>query len=591
MNSQPTPKQSTSPQLMTTLGHVGLIMALAAFFAVILLWMGGEHGSPGLTGDSPGYLSMGQNLVNGHGMRAYATNWDQPVDAKSSVLIHWPPGFPLLLAGMEWVGLDARGHDLLVVNALCLFLTLMFTGLLIDQLTGRVVWAGLGILLVMASYVNYLHLWFLSEPPFILLLAGGGLSFVYYLQKGGWARLVISSLLLGLAFLTRYAGVAVVVPAVGLVAIQPKALKQKALEWIVFTALSCLPVGLWLLYGMLLPEEETLFNHLFTWETASSNLRLLFEAWGENFGGANNFGAALLILLPLIFLALKYQYIQVKRPGEHPALSLLARYLTSPIGSLAVLSITYILFIAISGTLSNVIVNARKFAPIYPYLVAIALFGAAKTKRLSLLPASLISAGLGFLLCIFLLDPQTDNDFLALVLVVEAVCVVLTLVFWYHRALLQTNSLFYILSFLALTAFISQEINNFVTDGDSPLQIVPNRKNNETMTWIRDNLENTVIYTSAMDLMYFYLDDVTIKNIPVVPNPIIKYIPGEGKESIPDLERYVTEAEGYVVYLDFALRTYLLAEQDLIDSGRFTLVKDLPQGRVYRPTALVQAEN
>lgn len=204
--------------------------AVVGTVALLLVTRKGAYASP----DSAFYVGTARNLLDGNGLTA---------PPGSPPLSHFPPLFPLLLAGIGWAtGLDPLDVAALV-NPLLLGVTAGLVAVTIWRRTGSVgvgvaasaaVVAGVDLLVYFASA--------LSEPLFIVLVVGAVVSLAAAVDgTGGRWPWVLAVVLTAGACLTRYVGVALVVAEVGVLVATGRRRAAAAVG-----GLSLAPLAVWL---------------------------------------------------------------------------------------------------------------------------------------------------------------------------------------------------------------------------------------------------------------------------------------------------------------------------------------------------------
>ena len=172
-----------------------LLLAAAALGAVLALARQVPYGV-GLHWDSFIYVSVARNLLAGEGFRDYV----------GSVLVTWPPLYPLLLAVISGDVLDP--YDVAgPLNAALFGLTIFFVGqYLWRRLKSRflVVWAAFTIAL--APPLAWLASHALTGAAFTLLLTLTLIRTDAFLAKGRTSSLVWAGVWAALAWQTRYVG-------------------------------------------------------------------------------------------------------------------------------------------------------------------------------------------------------------------------------------------------------------------------------------------------------------------------------------------------------------------------------------------------
>src|SRR5512140_1318527 len=156
----------------------------------------------GLSDDSIGYIAGARSMLAGHGYREAWLASDQPVT-------HFPPAFPRLLAFIGLFGLDPL-RAARFLNASLFGLNIFLLGILGWRLTKSLP-AGLALaaLLLLNDSLLRVHAVAMSEPLFIFLSLLAFWMFDLYVERDAhWLWLLACGILSGLAYLTRYAGLA-----------------------------------------------------------------------------------------------------------------------------------------------------------------------------------------------------------------------------------------------------------------------------------------------------------------------------------------------------------------------------------------------
>lgn len=182
---------------------LGLLAVLGTF--IIL------HATPqglGLSDDSIAYIAGARSILNGNGYHAIWLVSNKPVT-------HFPPGFSSILALIGLSGLDPlRGTRF--VNSLLFGLNTFLLGIIGWRMTKSQL---AGILLALLFLCNAsmfrVHAVAMSEPLYIFFSLVAFITFYQYisspfsfwkLKNEGW--LILTGILTALAYLTRYAGLA-----------------------------------------------------------------------------------------------------------------------------------------------------------------------------------------------------------------------------------------------------------------------------------------------------------------------------------------------------------------------------------------------
>jgi hypothetical protein len=229
---------------MLPLKYKLLVAALGLIGTGIVLLITSRWGA-GLDPDSVAYIAGARSIRNGAG---YVTPYD-------GVIVYWPPLYPALLGAVDYVfGIDPllSAH---IVNALLFGFVVYLSGqLFFRHLPSSTTTALLGTISVLvASALVIVWLEALSELLFICFVLIYVIYFESYLAKGNITSLVLLSLSVALACLTRYPGVTLVITGVaGILFFRRDSLKNRIWHLFLFIFVSILPIGVWLIRNYLL---------------------------------------------------------------------------------------------------------------------------------------------------------------------------------------------------------------------------------------------------------------------------------------------------------------------------------------------------
>ncbi len=175
---------------------LGLLAALGTF---LILYATPE--GLGLSDDSIAYIAGARSMLSGQG---YREAWL----ASNGPVTHFPPGFSSLLALIGLSGLDpVRGARF--ANALSFGVNGFLLGLIGWRMTkSRLAGLLLAMLFVANASLLRVHAVAMSEPLYIFLSLLAFLTFHQYYQNLGNRWLFLTGVFAGMAYLTRYAGLA-----------------------------------------------------------------------------------------------------------------------------------------------------------------------------------------------------------------------------------------------------------------------------------------------------------------------------------------------------------------------------------------------
>lgn len=227
-------------------------LLLAAALAGMLLAAYATTRGPGVGGDATIYLTSARSLLAGQGL-----GWTE-ADGSFRMLPYSPPFYPLALSGVGLLAADmVAGARWL--NVLLFGLTIFLMGWFFYRYTGQP-WLALFLsaALAVSPVILNVQVWAMTEPLFLLLGFAGLMLVLEYLARPRMGVLLAAAVLCGLAFLTRYIGVAFV--AAGVLAllflrpqIQPADAKPDRIRWagrwgsaLLYGAVAVLPMLVWL---------------------------------------------------------------------------------------------------------------------------------------------------------------------------------------------------------------------------------------------------------------------------------------------------------------------------------------------------------
>ena len=329
-------------RLSTRVISIGLL-ALLAVVALTLVLRATPEGLM-LSDDSIAYIAGARSMLAGNG---YREAWL----ASSGPVTHFPPAYPSVLVFLGWFGLDPlRGARFL--GALLFGLNSALLGILGWRMT-RSLPAGLVLAgaFVLNDSLLRLHATALSEPLFIFL---GLLSFwmfdLYHERDAHWLWLIACGSAVGMAYLTRYAALALAATfVVALLAVHP-GWRRRWVSLATFAA-SVLPwIGAWALRNAWVGGTAT--NRMLVWHPITqhnfdtalrtvSGFLMPVEAWRQALFRIPGLLpivilAILGVILTWIILRLRRGYVSPGEPGREVLSLLSALYIFCYLASILV---------------------------------------------------------------------------------------------------------------------------------------------------------------------------------------------------------------------------------------------------------------
>lgn len=261
-----------------------LTLSLLAVIGTFLVLRATPEGL-GLSDDSIAYIAGARSMLAGDGYRAVWLESNQPVT-------HFPPGFSSVLAFFGLFGLDPlRGTRF--VNALLFGINAGLLGILVWRMTPSLT-AGLiaAALFITSGDMLQVHTAAMSEPLFIFLSLLAFWTFDLYFELppssagkgiyGEWWWLVACGVFAGMAYLTRYAGLALAATFIVAIVILRSTWRKRLTSIGIFLA-GFLPFALgWALRNRMLAESAT--NRALVWHPITAeNIRLGVRTFSEFF--------------------------------------------------------------------------------------------------------------------------------------------------------------------------------------------------------------------------------------------------------------------------------------------------------------------
>lgn len=192
----------------------------------------------GLREDSFSYITAAESFASTTGLGRWAA------DGTFRPLTHFPPLLPLILAGFRVLDLEIL-PTFRIINAGLFGLLIVTAGFTARELTESKFFSLLTAVIVITSRVLIeVYAWAHSEPLYLSLSLLGLLCFAKYLRTPSRNYLLLgSSFAIGLAFLTRFAGVSLIISCgIVLVFMNNLELKFRLKKLLAFLLFSVLPV-------------------------------------------------------------------------------------------------------------------------------------------------------------------------------------------------------------------------------------------------------------------------------------------------------------------------------------------------------------
>ncbi|SHI95389.1 4-amino-4-deoxy-L-arabinose transferase [Desulfatibacillum alkenivorans DSM 16219] len=219
--------------------YTGLALALIGVAGVLA---GTADYGPGMSPDSTSYVECARHLLDGEG---FQTGW--------GLYVRWPPLFPIFLAGLGLLGLDVMDVSRFF-NAACFGLIVFFAHRLLarELKFPYLVFTGAVTVLLFEPLLKS-SMMVLSEPLYTLLTVFFVMSIHAYTKTQTYNRAAWAGFVTGMAALTRYYGVSLILCGGLIIFLRSHELRWKSVmgRGGAFGLIASLPLGAWLLRNFL----------------------------------------------------------------------------------------------------------------------------------------------------------------------------------------------------------------------------------------------------------------------------------------------------------------------------------------------------
>jgi 4-amino-4-deoxy-L-arabinose transferase-like glycosyltransferase len=231
----------------------------------------------GIYVDTLYYVSSAHNLLAGIGLGRVTGLGD------FKPMTHYPPFYSYILALFRLLGLPelttARW-----VSIIGFSLSIILIGLIVYHRTRSNFFSLFSAFLILISNpILRIYSWAMTESLYIVLMLASLLFLAVYLRTPLHRWLIITSILVSLALLTRYVGFALLGTFCLVLLLNPQFVWRKRLQDLgIFLCITSLPILLWLVRNWMV--SDTLTNRVLKWHPIShENISFLLKAvasWG-----------------------------------------------------------------------------------------------------------------------------------------------------------------------------------------------------------------------------------------------------------------------------------------------------------------------
>jgi 4-amino-4-deoxy-L-arabinose transferase-like glycosyltransferase len=338
----------------------------------------------GLAPDSAMYIGMARGLLAGHGCAI-------PVAGnRYSVVTHYLPAFPAAIALISKLGAKPLEAARLV-EVIFFAANIAMAAVVIHLATqGSKAAAVVGAaLMLIAPDIIWIHSFALSEALFLLLLVVAAAATARNIERPRIAELLITGILLGLCYLTRYMGIAFVAAAVMAITLLGRfPWRRRLLNAAIVGAIAAIPVLAWMLRNRRLASETV--GRPMVWHPVTAD-HLIFgwrslQAWLAPTSGRTLLLSTSIALVAALGAA---YFVNRKKTSTPPAFQ-------SALPMVVVIfSTVYFLFLLVAISLFDYTtkINARILSPLLGCaIVALCVLGASANHRWRVIAAAACAA-------------------------------------------------------------------------------------------------------------------------------------------------------------------------------------------------------
>ncbi len=184
---------------------IGQVLAVG-----FLLWLMAGWVFP-FTTDSMVYISTAENIVRFKGL-LFTNFFVRPPFPDVLPLSIWPPGYPISIAVLKWMGVNEYAAALILPRLCCLFLPFLFWGIFRRLIAENIALFASGMCSLTFSVLSSsVFVW--SDTPYLslcLLVLMMTFDIIEKKTSVHWSVILLAGVLSGVAFLIRYIGISLI---------------------------------------------------------------------------------------------------------------------------------------------------------------------------------------------------------------------------------------------------------------------------------------------------------------------------------------------------------------------------------------------
>jgi hypothetical protein len=311
--------------------------------------------------DSVAYLWSADNLVKGFGIGR--------LDGGGNFVpyIHWPPLYPIALAGISLLGLTGL-EAARWLAAICIVLSTVLIGLVAGRVTHNSPWYALGVLMVLSNspYFFETNYYAMTEPLYIVMSLLALLLFDLYFSRTKRIFLILASFSIGLTLITRYVGIALLVACGLYLLMQKNSRRQKITDVALMGFLAFTPTAIWLIRNFRLTGIAA--NRTFSFYSIStdewSQAGKEIASWVSSILTATPIGILKPALILVVAFILGLFYFRFFPQNQKPSNMRFE-------GLIAIYSVCYALFVIIARIMFDPDIPIYEVRIQYPLLIGV----------------------------------------------------------------------------------------------------------------------------------------------------------------------------------------------------------------------------
>ncbi len=334
-----------------------LIQALLIFAATLVFVLLVAPFDLGVSPDATNYITIARNINQGLGI------------TQNGILVtHWPPLYPIILAIAELLtGLDVMQLGIGVQSLMLIVLAIYYfksCQLLKINFQLQALWV-ITLFVSQPMTINYMY-W--SELPFTMFCTISFYTFIKHLETKNKNLLVQTGVFVGLAVITRYAGLFLLPAYVLILMLQSGKVKTSLSAALRLVLPAILILAVWLFYAKFAPYPHHSAGFPIAWHPVKLKVItdgfLRFGAWFMD----NNLWSILLFLFCMGMLIYLFSKAKKTRRKQQSRFENNAFYI-----ALIILAYFATILMSITFLHHSISLNNRYLAPMYPFFLMLLL--------------------------------------------------------------------------------------------------------------------------------------------------------------------------------------------------------------------------